>query len=500
MSRRVAVVCVHGVAPHPRYEFQDQVSGLLRDRLNERDGDDKKWSVDVVNPENVLAPGVDDPWPTVARVCAGDDEDVYDVTEAYWSPLDKGATNSFLVVTWLLRTVFLPFNTVAKINASAKKQLFDYSFIGAALFIASLFFVGSLVALWYSTIHMLKITGLFRQTTVGDTFSALNSTVQAQVGPPISLVWWLLVGIAGAFLFGQALSAIINTIRQRDALLKSGISPWNRLLPISLLTALGFGLILLMADARFAYGSLGWDGVLFLVLVFVAYQAGRAFLVSFIIEFFGDVQIYTTRDENESRFFGLRDEIMDTAVTAIIRAVSPRLNGGREYDRVIVLAHSLGATIATDAITRLRQAAEQGSLTKEEFGRIRAFVMLGSSLEKTRYFFDVAGETPTLSLHEWRAGAYEKIFDDNPALMCGSANDKIFWANYWYFQDPICNEVASYADYCRNERGSRSIDILKGDVVLHSDYLYDPWFWYSNDGHLGALDIITGAGASTRES
>lgn len=498
MTERVAVVCVHGVAPHPRYEFQDQVSSLLRDRLNERDGTQDKWSVEVVNPENVLAPGVDDPWPTVSKVSGGDA--TYDVTEAYWSPLDKDATNSFLVLAWLFRTVFVPLNTVARIQAPFLKQVFDYGFIGSALFIAFAFFGGSLAALWLSLNRLLDITGLFRQTSVSETISALNTSVASPGGPPISLVWWLFVGIIGAFLLGQAIAAIFSTLKHLKLLWQNRISISHRVVPILVLIGTGTFLMVTMARARFIHGYLGWDGVLFLVAIFVAFQIGRGLLVSFIVEFFGDVQIYTTRDENESRFFGLRDEIMDTAVTAIIRAVSPRLNGGRVYDRVIVLAHSLGATIATDAITRLKQAMEQGSLTPEEFGRIRAFIMLGSSLEKTNYFFTVAGADASVSLEAWHGGAYESIFDDAPPLIKGAHDDKIFWVNYWYFQDPICNEVQSYEDFCRNEEGSRHIDPLRMRWLLHSDYLYDPWFWFSSNGHLGALDVITGAGATAKET
>ena len=188
------------------------------------------------------------------------------------------------------------------------------------------------------------------------------------------------------------------------------------------------------------------------------------------------MQIYTTRDENDSKFYGLRDQILDTAVSAIMRAVSPRLNGGYRYDHIVVLAHSLGATIATDALARLAQICEQGALTKEEFHRVRSFIMLGSSLEKTNYFFDVAGVMPSVSYTAWRGDAYERIFGNDPGLMDAQAGEKIFWINYWYFQDPICNEIRSYENVCRNERGSKRMTLTH--PLLHSDYLDDPWFWF----------------------
>ncbi|HTX56019.1 MAG TPA: hypothetical protein VMD47_02855 [Candidatus Acidoferrales bacterium] len=484
---RICIVAVHGVAPHPRYEFQDQVAGDLCSRLNERDGG-TAWSLEVVNPSGVLQPGTDDPLPTTTRVQR--DDACYDVIEAYWSPIDKGATNWFLVLQWIARSVFAPFNTTARIHAPFWKQFFDFGFIGGALLISFGLFALSLVMVWQSAQRILTITGLAGTSTFGQAFDALNAPVTSPGGQPVQVVVWLIVGIAGAFLVGQALAAIYKTWLQRGALAEHPASIWHRTLAIVILLAIGGGLIFGMAVAKFrTHQSMGWSGVLFLTLIFIAFNIGYALLIDFIVDFFGDVEIYTTRDENDARFFGLRDAILDTAVTAIMRAVTPARNGGNEYDRVIVLAHSLGATIATDAITRLKQACEQGALTHEQFAKVRAFIMLGSSLEKTRYFFEVAGATPSVSYEEWRGKAYEKLFSADRDVLAKPSSERIFWINYWYFEDPICNEIQTYEDVCRNERGSRHVSLLH--PLIHSDYLDDPWFWFSSDGHIGALDVIT---------
>jgi hypothetical protein len=500
MSERVAIVAVHGVAPHPRYEFQDQVSSLLCTRLNERDGPGT-WTLDVINPRDVLERGVDDPLPTTSRVLRiGDDvtepaATFYDVIEAYWSPIDKGETNWFWVLQWILRSVFAPFNTTARIHAPFLKQFFDFSFIGGALLLSFALFALSLVMVWESAIRLATITGISQRSTVGEAIGALNASVTSPTGHPVVLIVWLLIGIVGAFLVGQALGAIFKTWTQRKALARNRGAIWHRVLAILIVAILGSAMIYGMADARFPTGrSMGWSGVTFLVLIFLAFQIGYALLIGFIVNFFGDVEIYATRDENDARFYGLRDAIMDTAVTALMRAVTPARNGGYDYDRVILLSHSLGGTIATDAITRLKQACEQGALALEQFEKVRAFVMLGSSLEKTRYFFDVSGATPSVSYEEWRGKAYESIFSADPAVMQKKDGAKIFWLNYWYFQDPICDEILSYADVCRNEQGSRHITPF--DPLIHSDYLYDPWVWFSSeDGeHLGMLDVIAPKG------
>jgi pimeloyl-ACP methyl ester carboxylesterase len=496
MSERVVIVAVHGVAPHPRYEFQDQVAGDLCARLNERDGAET-WRLAVINPRNVLEPGMDDPLPTTTRVMRNGDEAMepnetfYDVIEAYWSPIDKGATNWFWVLQWILRSVFAPFNTTARIRAPFWKQFFDFGFIGGALLISFGLFVVSLVMVWNSALRILAITGLERSATFGQAFTALNANVGTPVGQPMKAVVWLVIGIVGAFLIGQAIAAIYKTWAQRKALVANSGAIWHRALAIGILIVFGGALIVGMAIARFPTGqSMGWQGVLFLTLIFLAFQIGYALLIDFIVNFFGDVEIYTTRDENDAKFYGLRDAILDTAVTAIMRAATPERNGGYDYDRIVVLSHSLGGTIATDAITRLLQACEQGAIEPAAFAKVRAFAMLGSSLEKTRYFFDVAGATPSASYEEWSAKAYERIFSGDRALLGRSSAKKIFWANYWYFEDPICNEILSYEDICHNEKGSRRMSPLH--PLIHSDYLDDPWVWFSSQdaGHLGLLDII----------
>jgi pimeloyl-ACP methyl ester carboxylesterase len=491
-GERTALVVVHGVAPHPRYEFQDQCAAALRDHLNDRAG--AQWVVDVLNPPNVLQPGNDDPQPTISRVRREDDDSnrpsaaYFDVTEAYWSPIDKGHTNALSVVAWILKIVFVPFNTTARIDASWQKQFFDYTFIGGALLLAFALFALSIDSVWQSLVRVAAVTGVLSRSNAGEVLSALNGNVNAPGHIPVAIVTWLLLGTIGAFLVGQGVAALFRTWQQRKALAENTGAVWHRALAIAVLLLVGATPIYGMANARFPNGNMGWDGVAVLVLIFVAFQIGRGLIVDFIVGFFGDVQIYSTRDENDSRFYHLRNEILDVAVSAIMNAVSPDLNGGRVYDRVVVLAHSLGATIATDALTRLHQLVAQGALTAEDFARIRSFIMLGSSLEKTKYFFEVAGAATTASYEAWTSKTYAELFTADPSALQDGDSERMFWINYWYFEDPICNAILSYSDICRNEQGTRRATLLH--PVIHSDYLADPWVWRSSRDHLGVLEII----------
>src|SRR5262249_32938896 len=156
--------------------------------------------------------------------------------------------------------------------------------------------------------------------------------VQAPGHVSVKIIGWLFVGVIGAYLVTQALKAIVTTVQQRKALRGSRGAMLHRALAITFLSVSGILLIYFMASARFPNGSLGWRGVLFLIIVFVAYELGRAIIQDFLVGFFGDVQVYCTHDEN-STFFDYRERIINVAVSAMRRAISPSQNGGHVYDR-----------------------------------------------------------------------------------------------------------------------------------------------------------------------
>ena len=149
--------------------------------------------------------------------------------------------------------------------------------------------------------------------------------------------------------------------------------------------------------------------MLWFVLAVLLVVAGKTLAQSWIVNFFGDVQIYTTRNEN-SGFFAMREAILECVSKTIIDACSTTANEGRGYERVFVLAHSLGSTIAMDALIRFSEAAEQAPELKAALRRVRGFVTFGTSLEKTKYFFDVNNPSPSLALEQWNDDLYGALF------------------------------------------------------------------------------------------
>jgi hypothetical protein len=159
--QHVGIVIVHGVIPQPRYQIQDQTAQALAAELNKLRAKDAtgKWVADVLNPPSPPAkppspPAGYEARTTITRVhLLGESSyvasDVYDVMEAYWSPLDKNKTNWRSVLSWLLSTIFVPANTTARYMASWQKTIFDLTYVLGAAAIA----VGALVLALWIAIH-----------------------------------------------------------------------------------------------------------------------------------------------------------------------------------------------------------------------------------------------------------------------------------------------------------------------------------------------------------
>jgi len=246
-------------------------------------------------------------------------------------------------------------------------------------------------------------------------------------------------------------------------------------------------------------------------------------------DFLGDVMVYTTRDEN-SVHFAARSSVIGTVRNILMRALSDNPFGKEKpYSRVIVMAHSLGSTIALDAIMSVFEHTEEGSLAPTCWNRLRAFVTFGAAIEKTRYFSEASESENEVDLYRrWRDEVYGQLFSSKvDSLRQDSA--PIVWSNYWYLQDPVANEInfesflppgqnigvldssekaASSAagaetastdeptaigrSLCRNVEGKKKVGLLPLRLDIHGDYIADPWFWlgdHAND-EMAVLNIL----------
>jgi hypothetical protein len=189
-----------------------------------------------------------------------------------------------------------------------------------------------------------------------------------------------------------------------------------------------------------------------------------------------------------------------------------------------VLAHSLGSTIALDAMLRLWNLRREGDVLEDEWKRIRGFVSFGTALEKTKFFFEAMHPSHSQRFEQWRNDLYGALFTaDRRSLDYPSASRGIYWLNCWYFSDVIADAISSYRSFVLPGETATAANRLRAAIgdearklgrrvvgrlaaenrrrfgkflpwhpVTHEDYLNDRWFWLANGPKdIGILDVIT---------
>ena len=563
---RVGVVVVHGVMPQIRHGFQDDVATALCGALNPKNA--KEWTMTVVLPKNGTANAND--VPTISRVHRSREDaddptgDFFDVHEAYWSPIDKGKTSFRSVLTWLVTTIFLPFNDFARYREHPAKIAWDLAMILLATLvgIGLLLFAGIMAAEGIRNVtcmmgagdavhvqcnpafdFVVTIRHLPRTMFEGDAwrraFDVLASTF-AFVLSPMTFVKTLhaniVVGLVSCALGGYlafqgaraALFILFNIpeFLRRDIVQLASRVVWTVGLAGVAATLIYLGLDTSVGQSPHA-ARIGANGAL-LIAALVAFNLGRNYLAWFVMSFFGDVQIYTTRDQNAD-FFALREQILETVVKSMLNVVTGAPSGA-PYDRVYILAHSLGSTISMDAILRLYDMQAASSTLKDpplsvaDWNRIRGFVTFGTALEKTKYFFSVWNPTPSQEWEQWNAAVYGTVFTGEWNTLTGSdASRGIYWHNNWFFSDFVSDEICTYRSFLLpGDRVSDNASVMsriqtalkkrkKGPVIgrlvaanrsifgpfpryleTHTHYVDSRWFWHAkSSGDIGVLDVLT---------
>jgi hypothetical protein len=410
-------------------------------------------------------------------------EPIIDVYEAYWSPIDKNQTKATSVVNWILHNLFVPANTDARLYASTLKSVYDFGyFMSALILIAVLMYAIIAFGISDYQYYVKVIAQTQHLQTVASSGGALDTrsasgtmatpapqpqpTPRTQFIPllrehlvalqprnifntvPTRVVASVAMSIIAAYLLVQGFASLFGLIAPSSNAWGDFWQVIRRLLWS--VVPLGLGVIGLIFASQYPLlaGQLqpvGWS-VAWLAGAVLAFRLILHIAQNFLVNIFGDVQIYCSHNEN-SRFFDLRQSILKTvegALACILRSKDP------SYKRVIVVAHSLGSTIAMDALIRLHNLVREEGLTRDEWRRIRAFVTFGSSLEKTKFFFDAQKTSFSEKYGGWHNKLYGHMFSKDFGLLkqdsrsTNSHGLPIFWCNYWYSSDIVANEIVSY--------------------------------------------------------
>jgi hypothetical protein len=178
-----------------------------------------------------------------------------------------------------------------------------------------------------------------------------------------------------------------------------------------------------------------------------------------IVDVVGDIAIYTAMDM-KSQHFEVRKRILDGATGSLeelIRSKAP------EYQRVILVGHSLGSVVAYDALNRINNAIHSGRLNPELAPRIRGLVTFGSPLDKMAFFFRVRVEEHRFikqqilsqyigfkarNLKPGWTPPHEIQSHIKPYL-----DAKVRWINFWDSEDPISGPLDFYEIAREDNRG-----------------------------------------------
>lgn len=119
------------------------------------------------------------------------------------------------------------------------------------------------------------------------------------------------------------------------------------------------------------------------------------FIRQFLVQYLGDVAAYV-EPYRLDRFNALREQIKQCtfdAADAIYRASAP--DGAPMYDRVVIMAHSLGSVVAYDVLNMLLRTDLPRGGTIDVAKRTRALITFGSPLDKIAFLFSQHHASPT---------------------------------------------------------------------------------------------------------
>ena len=179
-------------------------------------------------------------------------------------------------------------------------------------------------------------------------------------------------------------------------------------------------------------------GALWILLV-IEVLAARYFLIQFV----GDVAAYVS-PYKDSKFDELRQKIQKVGldVGKVIYGFGGPLTGVPDYQRVVVVGHSLGSVLAYDTLNALINLDNVSSAAgkRDVVTRTRALITFGSPLDKTAFIFRMQPKNKQDWMREHLAASTQPLI-----LSYGDYRKDTFrWTNLWSPKDVISGSLEYY--------------------------------------------------------
>jgi hypothetical protein len=161
-------------------------------------------------------------------------------------------------------------------------------------------------------------------------------------------------------------------------------------------------------------------------------------LGGFLTDYFGDVEAWATYEETNEKH-ERRSKVLDIGSKTFAQVL-----GDDRCERVIVVAHSLGSTIAHDTLLSVlrsnRARNPQDPITGPvPLSKIEHFITLGSPVDKIEYFF----ESYRSPFHRYRRVVEYLRGDIGTEPFCRNRKPFIHWINFWDDGDPVSGPLHS---------------------------------------------------------
>jgi len=186
--------------------------------------------------------------------------------------------------------------------------------------------------------------------------------------------------------------------------------------------------------------------------------AGFLGLGRMLTAYLGDVEAWSTYEETDEKHVA-RGKIMAEAIETISHVLCDS-----SCERAIVVAHSLGTSIAHDALlalTRRNRAtnAQDPILGPVPLDKIEHFVTLGSPIDKIEYFF----ESYASASHRYKRVIEELRGDVGTPPFSRNRKPHIHWVNFWDLGDPVSGSLDSPASEVRSAQFIDNVAVASYD-------------------------------------
>lgn len=176
------------------------------------------------------------------------------------------------------------------------------------------------------------------------------------------------------------------------------------------------------------------------VLAVAGFLAAALGLTRFLSDYMGDVQAWATYEETDAKHMA-RSKVIDRSLEVLSHVLLDDA-----CTRVAVVAHSLGTSVAHDALLALSRRNRAYNPADPMTGmvdlsKIEHFVTMGSPIDKIEYFF----ESYVSNSHRYKRVVEDLRGDIGTEPFKHNTKPFIHWINFWDEGDPISGPLHSPA-------------------------------------------------------